>query len=134
MRPNFLKNIVAATEFPDDRISCDTGPSSSNVTSSTSSMAASLASWIPRPASFNASKHGSYIKLSEKCSVAERVKPEFPFGSYNNAIVYTAQPVPVGEVWRITVLCTTHGWGGGLVSELLVSIWSPDDTGTRLYM
>ena len=45
--------------------------------------------------------------------MAERVRPEEDFWS---AVVYTAQPVPVGEVWRITVLGTIRGWDGGLVS------------------
>ena len=45
--------------------------------------------------------------------MAERVTPN---KKYKNGVVYTAQPVPVGEVWRITVLSTTDEWGGGLVS------------------
>ena len=75
----------------------------------------SLAVWIRRPVPFNASKHGALIKFSEECSVAERVRPEEDFWS---AVVYTAHPVPVGEVWRIAVLetSTTGMWDGGLVS------------------
>ena len=73
----------------------------------------SLASWIPRPAPFNDSKHGTRVEFSEECSAAERESPEL---HHKNAVVYTAQPVPVGEVWRITVLNTTREWGGGLVS------------------
>ena len=73
----------------------------------------SLAGWTPRPAPFDASKHGTRVEFSEQCSVAERVRPE---EGHKNAVVYTAQPVPVGEVWRITVLSTIRGWAGGLVS------------------
>ena len=74
----------------------------------------SLAGWIPRPALFNASKHGTSVKFSEEWSVAERETPE---DVWKNAVVYTAQPVPVGEVWRATVLSTsTRKWHGGLVS------------------
>ena len=73
----------------------------------------SLADWIPRPAPFNESKRGKLVKFSEECSVAERVTPE---KKCENGVVYTAQPVPVGEVWRITVLNTTRRWDGGLVS------------------
>ena len=74
----------------------------------------SLAGWIPRPAPFNASKHGTLVEFSEQYSVAERVRPE---ESARNGVVYTAQPVPVGEVWRITVLQNTiRKWAGGLVS------------------
>ena len=73
----------------------------------------SLAGWIPRPAPFNASKHGTRVVFSEARSVAERKRPD----DYNlGAVVYTAQPVPVGEVWRITVLNVSRKWGTGLVS------------------
>ena len=85
-------------------------------TSSASAMAAphsSLAGWIPRPAPFNASKHGTNVEFSEQCSVAERVRPG---GTYQDGVVYTAQPVPLGEVWRITVLSTMNKWSGELVS------------------
>ena len=75
----------------------------------------SLAGWVPRPAPFNASKHGTLVEFSEQCSVAERVRTKAR-GRYMNGVVYTAQPVPVGEVWRITVLSTTDKWSGGLVS------------------
>ena len=73
----------------------------------------SLAGWVPRPAPFDASKHGTLVRFSEQCSVAERVTPN---KICKNGVVYTAQPVPVGEVWRITVLSTTDKWGRGLVS------------------
>ena len=55
----------------------------------------SLTGWIPRPAPFNASKHGKLVKFSEECSVAERE------GDFWNGVAYTAQPVPLGELWRI---------------------------------
>ena len=73
----------------------------------------SLAGWIPRLAPFKASKRGALVKLSGEHSVAERVRPE---SIDVGAVVYTAQPVSVGEVWRITVLSTAGGWLGGLVS------------------
>ena len=76
-------------------------------------MAAPCSGRVPQPAPFNASKHGTHVKFSEQCSVAERVTPE---EENENGVVYTAQPVPVGEVWRITVLSTTGMWHGGLVS------------------
>ena len=73
----------------------------------------SLAGWIPRPAPFDGRNYGTKVKLSEERSVAERDSLiEWRYG-----VVYTAQPVPVGDVWRITVLKTTVTWSGGLVSE-----------------
>ena len=71
----------------------------------------SLAGWIPRPAPFIISKHGRNVKLSEEYSVAERERPEAI-----DTVVYTAQPVPVGEVWRVTVLDASSDSLGGLVS------------------
>ena len=76
-------------------------------------MGANASSGTPCP--FSASKSGTSIRLSEECSVAEKVRPE-DYDNCGNGVVYTAQPVPVGEVWRITVLSTTRGWSGGLVS------------------
>ena len=73
----------------------------------------SVADWTPRPAPFNVRKCGTRARFSEEASVAERVEPE----KYRkNAVVYTAQPLAMGQVWRVTVQNTTHEWGGGLVS------------------
>ena len=74
----------------------------------------SVADWTPRPAPFNVLKRGRNARFSEEASVAKRVEPEkYPA----NAVVYTAQPLAVGQVWRVTVQNTTRTWGGyGLVS------------------
>ena len=47
--------------------------------------------------------------------MAERVEHEEEF---DEAVVYTAQPLAVGQVWRVTVQNTTRKWRGygGLVS------------------
>ena len=74
----------------------------------------SLPDWIPRPAPFNAWKHGQRVQFSEGYSVAERVGPE---DNNWNGVVYTALPVTVGEIWRTTVLTTTKKWPEGLVSD-----------------
>lgn len=84
----------------------------------------SLAGWISRPAPFNASKRGTRVKLSEMYSVAERVGRGY-MGLVDNVVVYTAHPVPVGGVWRMTVIATT-GWlscvFGTLVSGLMLYV------------
>ena len=73
----------------------------------------SVADWTPRPAPFNVRKCGRNARFSEEASVAERVEPmEDPL----NAVVYTAQPLAVGQVWRVTVQNTTRKWSAGLVS------------------
>ena len=73
----------------------------------------SVADWTPRPAPFNDRKCGTNVRFSEEASVAERVEPEkYP----RDAVVYTAQPLAVGQVWRVTVQNTTRKWHGGLVS------------------
>ena len=71
----------------------------------------SVASWSTRPAPFSTRKHGTDVKFSVDNTVVERVR------GYNGAIVYTEDPVPLGQVWQTTILSTsTAGWGGGLVS------------------
>ena len=45
--------------------------------------------------------------------MAERVEPD---GNYCNAVVYTADHLPLGRVWQTTVLSTTREWSEGLVS------------------
>ena len=65
-----------------------------------------------RPAPFNTQKHGARIIFSEDNSVAERMEPRRDcYG-----VVYTARQLPLGRVWRTTVLFTGGGWSGGLVS------------------
>ena len=76
----------------------------------------SVTSWAARPAPFSTRKHGTKAKFSGDSSVAERVKPEYPGGDYRSAVVYTEDPLPLGRVWQATVLSTTRGWDGGLVS------------------
>lgn len=72
-----------------------------------------LGGWIRRPAPFSSSKHGTLARFSEEGSVAERLRSEhFP----HKCVVYTAEPVMVGEVWMLTVLNTIDKWAGGLVS------------------
>ena len=75
----------------------------------------SVADWIPRPAPFNVQKCGRNARFSEEASVAERVEPE---EESDDAVVYTAQPLAVGQVWTVTVQNATRIWGGfgGLVS------------------
>ena len=78
----------------------------------------SVASWVARPAPFSTSRHGTRVKFSGDSSVAERVEPEIDGddGDYENAVVYTADHLPLGRVWQTTVLSTTRKWAGGVVS------------------
>ena len=74
----------------------------------------SVASWSTRPAPFSTSKHGTNVKFSVDNTVAERVQPvEYQYG---DAVVYTADTLPLGQVWQTTILGTTTRWRGGLVS------------------
>ena len=70
----------------------------------------SVASWSARPAPFSTRKHGTRVKFSVDNTVAERV------GGRKDAVVYTADPVPLGQVWHTTTLGTTKGGIAGLVS------------------
>ena len=71
----------------------------------------SVASWSTRPVPFSTRKHGWNVEFSVDNTVAERVR------SYrDDAVVYTADTLPLGQVWHTTILGTTRRWGGGLVS------------------
>ena len=65
--------------------------------------------WSSQPAVLHR-RHGKNIRLSENDTVAERVR------SYRYAVVMTAEPVPVGGVFQVTVLEEVDEWAGGLVS------------------
>ena len=58
-------------------------------------------------------RHGGNIRLSDNNSVAERVNPSRDF---RKGVVMTAEPVPVGGVFQVTVLEEVNKWSGGLVS------------------
>ena len=76
----------------------------------------SVASWSTGPAPFSRWKHGRNVKFSVDNTVAERVQPEED-DKYGDAVVYTADPVPLGRVWQTTILGATTRWRGyGLVS------------------
>ena len=73
----------------------------------------SVASWPTRPAPFSTRKHGSNVKFSVDNTVAERVQSE---EDYQDTVVYTADTLPLGQVWQTTILGTDTEWGDGLVS------------------
>ena len=67
----------------------------------------SVASWSTRPAPFSTRKHGTNVEFSVDNTVAEKV-----VGWRNGAVVYTSDPVLLGQVWQTTILgTTTRGWG-----------------------
>ena len=72
--------------------------------------------WSSQPAVLHR-RHGNNIELSEHNSVAERVNPET---RYRGGVVMTAEPVPVGGVFQVTVLEKVERWSGGLVSVVLI--------------
>ena len=73
----------------------------------------SVASWSTRPAPFSTRKHGRNVKFSVDNTVAEMVQPVY----HKDAVVYTADTLPLGLVWQTTILGTYTGWHGiGLVS------------------
>ena len=72
-----------------------------------------VSDWVRAPAPFNLKKHGPRAIFSSDNSVVERREPE----KYSNqSVCYTSRPLPPGQVWEITILNTTSGWGWGLVS------------------
>ena len=67
--------------------------------------------WSSQPAALH-HRHGSNTRLSKNNSVAERVK------GWDDGVVMTAEPVPVGTVFQVTVVQDVDEWGG----ESLVSV------------
>ena len=54
--------------------------------------------------------HGSNISLLERGLVAHRVK------SYNNGIVFTEQPIVIGDLFQVKLTEKETYWDGSLVS------------------
>lgn len=62
-----------------------------------------------RPGAFH-KKHGTNIRLYEEGTVAHRVD------SYNKAVVFTEQPIPIGASFQVKMLDKGGGWAGSIVS------------------
>ena len=71
-----------------------------------------LSDWVPGPFVLNTKKCGEGAKFSGDNSVVERERPE----EWGGCVAYTANPLPLGQVWQTTILSTTRKWLGGLVS------------------
>ena len=74
--------------------------------------------WSSQPAALHR-KHGDNIRLSENITVAERINPHQGDGNWDSAVVMTAEPVTVGEMFQVTVLEKAEGWAGSLVSVVM---------------
>ena len=83
------------------------------------SVISGMAAWVPQLAPLHICKDGVRVKLSVGRAVADRVAGEDAYAG----VVYTAEPLRVGEVWRITVLHTASKWSRGLVSVWRVCIF-----------
>ena len=59
------------------------------------------ANWSSQPAVFH-HNHGNYIRLSENNTVADWEQPSFL--RYASGMVMTAEPVPIGMIFQVTVL------------------------------
>lgn len=72
-----------------------------------------------RPGAFH-HKHGGNIRLSEDATVAHRID------SYNKAVVFTEQPIPLGAMFQVRILDKGGGWAGSIVSGRAVFAVSLD--------
>ena len=92
-------------------------------TSSEFSVPRDVTDWVASPIPFNAREHGVSALLSGDDSVVEWRDPDsYTTGS---CVLYTQDPLPLGKVWKTTVLETTAVYGrliGGLVSGCKVCI------------
>ena len=57
-------------------------------------------------------KHGQNIRLSDDDTVAQRVE------SYNKAVVFSEQPIPIGSMFQVKLQDKGGGWAGSIVSQL----------------
>ena len=72
-----------------------------------------LSDRVPIPFVLNTKKCGIRAKFSGDNSVVERKRPGW---YWNGGVAYTANPLPLGQVWQTTILGTTESWAGGVVS------------------
>ena len=72
-----------------------------------------VSDWLVTPAPLNTEKHGERTIFSGDNSIVERRQPDV-YG--NGCVSYSSHRLPLGQVWQITLLNTTSGWGVGLVS------------------
>ena len=68
-----------------------------------------LSDWVPGPFALNVKKCGVNAKFSEGNSVVTR---EAYLVHYSGCVAYTANPLPLGQVWQTTILRTTKKWDG----------------------
>ena len=54
--------------------------------------------------------HGSNVCLLEEGTVAHRVK------GFNNGIVFSEQPIVIGDFFQVKLIEKESGWSGSLVS------------------
>ena len=80
--------------------------------------------WLVTPAPFNTTKRGVGAGFSGDNSVVERREAEYYF---DECVVYTRDPLPLGHVWQTTILNTTWRWvDGGLVSGCTLLLVMPE--------
>ena len=72
-----------------------------------------VSDWLVTPAPLNTEKYGGRAIFSGDNSIVERREPD---DYYDGCVCYSSHRLPLGQVWQITLLNTTRGWGGGLVS------------------
>ncbi len=68
--------------------------------------------WSSSPVTFHRNK-GKNVKLTESNTVATRTK------SYGFAIVFTSEPMIVGQMLKVTMTVRVEGWDGGMVRAQL---------------
>ena len=85
------------------------------------SVTADVSDWIVTPALLNDKKSGERAIFSTDNSIVQRRDSE---NHRLDCVSYTWGPLPLGQVWQVTVLETTMEWNGyaGLVSGCVLSL------------
>ena len=84
------------------------------------SVAADVSDWIVTLAPLNDKKSGRDAIFSTDNSIVQRRDPEN--WSPQNCVSYTRGPMPLGQIWQVTVLETTRKYYDGLVSGCVLSL------------
>ena len=80
-----------------------------------------VSDWPATTAPFNTQKYGEKVEFTGDNSIVERLETRRSL----NFVVYTREPLPLGQVWQTTVLkTTTRTRWGGLVSVCFQGIYA----------
>ncbi len=73
--------------------------------------------WSSSPVTFHRNK-GYFVKLTKSNTVATRTK------SYGYGMVFTSEPMIVGQMLKVTMTRREEGWGGMVRAHLVCALFT----------